>query len=236
MKNIFLGGTALLVVGALAAFSLLAHRTTPAPAEETNQAFLTFLKQFPRTTLPYTLSKERLLQHMLAAFQAENKPDAPYDGRRPATLLNDPGIFIPSNPMAMLSRNPEYLQPEARMETADNVAVIYSVSHGYSRAFATYMVVLFDKQGRFISRNACASTDTEQITAGSIDQNLRAVITSFRINWKKDIQEYGTADNSITGLRQEATREINLKKPTEEAALNSRNIQPVPVDIQATDI
>lgn len=215
MRNVFLGAAALLLLGSLAAFSKLSTPALEAPAG-TSEDFKSFLKQFPRTELPYTLSKEDLQAQLTQSLKVEQgEPDDRYLAR-PHTMLEDPNQFIPRDRSEMMSRVPIYLSPEAQLATADNYAVIYTATQGFSRAFKSYHVVVFDKKGRFISKNFIAGIGTQGITAGSIDKNLHARVGTYIVNWENDIYETGIEGNKITSLDLDSQDDINLKTPTRD--------------------
>ena len=211
MKNILLSATVLLALGALVAFSRLAHPTPPLPVHDKD--FKSFLKQFPKTKLPYALTKEELQRKLLAALKQQTSADGLYNTQEPFVALKDPNEFISRNTRDLLSRGPVYQQPEVAMETADHVIVVYTAFSGFRQGFKSYMVAVFDKEGHLISKNQLANISTGMLMAGAIDKDLQATVTTYSVQWQNENAQYGTEDKRITGLSTASTRTIDLKAP-----------------------
>lgn len=211
MKNILFGATVLLAIGALAAFSRMTRPAAPLP--DRGKEFKAFLKQFPKTKLPYALTKEELQRKLVAALKQTTSAVGGYNTQESFVALQDPNEFISRNTRDLLSRDPVYQQPEVAMETSDHVIVVYTAFSGFRWGFKSYMVAVFDQEGHLISKNQLANISTGMLMAGAIDKDLQATLTTYSVQWQNENAQYGTEDNRITGLSAASTRTIDLKAP-----------------------
>lgn len=205
---------ALILVSA-AAFSPI-DRFYPGSSNRT-ETFRTFLEQFPLVSLPYALTKRQMMQE---------KPVAPKT-RSTSSTVKDPEQFIPKVYNEWISRNPVYKYPEARMETAGYVVVICKTSQGFRRG-CYYEAIVFDHNGRFVSRNFIAGKGAE-IKAMTLEADLRATICVYQIKWKEtDVHE--KPSGKITGLTLQNTYTVDLTKPTapDGSELPKGKIDPIP--------
>ena len=220
-KTILFSLTALLALAVLAAFSqITTQRAKPALAN--TRDFQQFLQQFKPALLPYVLSKETLLQRLKANLpQADEQKEERRrtQWRQDLVRLVDPNGFLPGHAMEMMSRVPSFYNPVARVETKEYVAVIYSVTRGFAGPYSDYQVAVFDKTGQFVSENTLAQLGTTSLTAATIYTNLLARTEQYRINWKRNLDEFGLEGNSITGVTQESANDTDLTLPTEGSKL-----------------
>lgn len=224
MKKILLSLVPLLLIGVLVAFSTL-HRTQPAPAPAPaatavelaaaavpDPDFTDFLKQFPKASLPYSLSAEYLKEYYMAAIEIDEssgtaEQEARYNSR---VRLHDPRHFLAGSRHSMFSRIPVFLEPVARLETPTHYAVVFSESQGFGWAYTDYHVAVFTRSGRLLSEHPVAGTGSAELTAVAIDARLHALVQTYRINWEKDYYENGTEGNSITGLTLDSAKTLDL--------------------------
>lgn len=227
MKKASLALIPLLLIGALVAFSSLKQANLAPEASLAVEAstslaadpdFIDFLKQFPKAGLPYHLSAEHLKDYLTAAIQLEEKSDnaeqeALYNSR---VRLHDPRRFLPASRHSSFSRIPVFLEPVARMETKSHYAVVYSESQGFGWAYKSYHVAVFNKSGHLLSEHIVAGTGSTELTAVAIDAQLRAVVQTYRINWKNDYYQNGTEGNEITGLTLDTAETLDLTQVDKE--------------------
>ncbi len=197
MRNFILGIATLISFSVLAAFS---RNAQPDLATAPNQAFQEFLNQFPLVHLPYALPVADLQQSLSKIlFPQQEVPDTSglsWDGSntpgpsRPVPFL-DPHNFILEKKSRWLLRSAPVLLPNARMETAKHIAVVYSSVHRFGYQLPTYFVAVFDKEGLLISKNQIASLSLHEIQAVTIHRHLNATLQTYWLNWEKNIDTTG---------------------------------------------
>lgn len=215
MKNMILGIAALLILGLLVAFSILPGESSTADTPA-NDKFQTFLKQFPKATLPYAISKEQMLEQLQEAMQPVDDESANIKDHAPIKIVEDPDRFISSNRLEYVSRVPTYKEPVAQFATKQHHAVIYVVSQGFGRPFRSYHIAVFDKTGKRLATHSLANAGRSYLTASTINENLEAVCSMYQVNWASDVDEVSLEENSITGLTLERSENIDLTKPSED--------------------
>ncbi len=197
MKSIFLIPVFLFALINLTAGQAAAVSTSNDSAEPT---FQDFLAQFPKASLPYTFDAE-VLQNQL-----ENRTSAPKATR----LAWDYYQFLPTlEESARYSRMPVYPEPVAAFETAENYAVLYNTGRAFTKNLKSYHIAVFDKAGNHIATNFVAGVNPGTLTVATIDENLRAVVQAYMINWAKDYTENGPEGNSINSMTS-AGRQVML--------------------------
>ncbi len=225
MKKTILGIALLLTVGALVAFSNLKITSKPAanlPADKEtttlNAEFKQFLRQFPESSLPYTISAEQMLNHLNAAIKAEqNVGDSEYAAvGKSRVRLQDDGNFLEGTRRAMFSRSPSYNEPVAQFETTGHYALVYRETDAFSLGNQAFYVAVFDKTGKRISESLLAFIGISVIQSCSIDADLNATFRTHKINWKLDYDEHGPENNEITGLTLESAETLDLTLPQAE--------------------
>lgn len=227
-KTILYGLPALFAVVLLAAFSRLTGSSVkPQPVQ--NEAFLKFLKQFKPEHLPYAITKASLLQY-LKTLQPEAGGETEANPQQKAeqewVRLEDPDHFIPFDRMAMISRAPVFYAPLTKMETPEYVAVVYTVTIGFSKVFKDYEIAVFDKQGQFVSKNHLAHLSAQALTACTVNVKLVARTQQYAVVWARNLDEFGMEGNRVAGLTQESAEEIDLTLPTEGSKLPRIKKQP----------
>jgi len=203
MKKTILLLAGLPAIALLAAFSMRSH-TSFIPAKSGNEEFQAFLKQFKPADLPFSMTAKQLQKQMTAALD-ENLGKV----KRKKERLEDPEGFLPFDRMSMISRMPTYREPEVQLANAENIVVIYSVSRGFSRPFKSYVAAVFDKKGNALASHRIAETNSEYLSAFSIDARLQATIQSYRINWKENDDELYD-HREIAGLTPETSKIVDL--------------------------
>lgn len=228
MKKAFFSLSPFLMIGAIAIlFNLKKDTYSPLPfgkstsdiaSMASKNDFSRFLNQFPKVSLPYTISAEYLQKHMQAAIKMEEDAElAEHRALRNSRVrLDDPRRFLPASRYRMFSRSPVYLEPVARVETKQYIAVVYTASRGFGWEYLDYEIAVFNKAGTLISDQEIASTSPMELKAATVDRQLNVLVQTFRVNWENDFDENGTDGNDITGLTLETAETIDLTRPDEE--------------------
>jgi hypothetical protein len=174
--------------------------TLAAQAQDTT--FQGFLQQFPKATLPYSLS-EAELQGQLESRAA----NAPVEKAK--RLAWEYYEFLPTlEDNARENRMPVYPEPIAALETPNHYAVIYNTGRNFARQYKTYNITVFDKAGNFVATRCIAGVNPTALAAATIDENLEVTIKEYSVNWSKDYITNGIEGNSILGLVPTTTRTV----------------------------
>jgi hypothetical protein len=179
-----------------------------------NATFESFLQQFPKVSLPYTLGEQDLRSHLES--RATNAPVA-----KAKRLAWEYYEFIPTlETDASENRMPVYPEPIAMFETADNYAVIFNTGRTFARQYKTYNIAVFTKEGKFVASRCIAGVNPTALASATIDENLNVTIKEYSINWSKDYNTNGFDGNSILGLTQVATRTVKATASVVEEGEN----------------
>lgn len=180
MKNFALIPTLLL---ALASFATL-------NAQDSAPAFQDFLAQFPKATLPYTFSAQDLQS------QLEHRQTA-----KTVRLGWEYYQFLPElERSAAFSNMPVCPEPVATFENEDYTAVLYNLARGLSRGTKTYSISVFTKDGTHVGTHFVAGVNSETLTVATIDEQLRASVHEYQVNWENNYREHSYLGNKVTGL------------------------------------
>ena len=180
MKNFTLIPALLL---ALASFATL-------NAQDNAPTFQDFLAQFPKAALPYTFSAQDL------QGQLENR-----QATKASRLGWEYYQFLPElERSAAFSNMPVCPEPVASFETEEYTAVLYNLARGLSRGTKTYSVSVFTKDGTHIGTHFVAGVNAETLTVATIDEQLRASVHEYQVNWENNYRENGHIGNRVTGL------------------------------------
>jgi len=195
MKSIFLIPVFLVTV-----VSLTVGQATSVTTSNDEPTFQEFLAQFPKASLPYSFDAE-VLQNQL-----ENRTAAPKATR----LAWDYYHFLPMlEESARYSCMPVYPEPVAAFETAENYAVLYNTGRMFTKNLKSYHIAVFDKAGNHLATNFVAGVNPGTLTVATIDENLRATVQAYMLNWAKDYNENGLDGNSINSMTS-AGRQVML--------------------------
>jgi hypothetical protein len=166
-------------------------------------SFESFLQQFPKATLPYTLGEQDLRGQLES--RATNQPVA--KAKRLGWEYYD---FLPTlEEDARESRMPVYPEPIAALETEQYYAVIYNTGRNFARQYKTYNIAVFDKKGNFVSSRCIAGVNPTALAAATIDENLQITIKEYSVNWEKDYSTNGIEGNIIVNLTPTSVRTVN---------------------------
>lgn len=139
--------------------------------ESAEPTFNDFLAQFPKASLPYTMTAEDLQQQI--------QP-------KPATKVNRLGwdyySFLPElERSAQFSNMPVYPEPVAVFETRGYYAVLYNLARGLSKGSKTYSITVYDLDGGYIGTQFVAGINNREITTLRIEENLMATVEVLKI-------------------------------------------------------
>lgn len=139
--------------------------------ENTEPTFNDFLAQFPKESLPYTMTAEDLQQ------QIQPKP-----ATKVTRLGWDYYSFLPElERSAQYSNMPVYPEPVAVFETHGYYAVLYNLARGLSKGTKTYSITVYDLDGGYIGTQFVAGINNKEITTLSIEENLMATVEVLNI-------------------------------------------------------
>jgi len=208
--------TIVALAGVLALSALLFSSfssTSTQPTVSGGADFDDFLKEFPAQTLPYALDEKTLQARLELEIARQNDPEN-YVAPARKRLSWEYYKFLPELKQAsMFSRNPVTAEPVAAFKTEQNHVVLYVTGRGFSRNYGNYFVSVFDKKGRHKATNEVASVHPSTIVSFQLDKNLRAVSTTWQVNWEKDYDENGMEGNKIAGLALLETKSLDASKP-----------------------
>jgi hypothetical protein len=159
-------------------------------AQDNAPTFQDFLAQFPKAALPYTFSAQDLQS------QLENR-----QATKAARLGWEYYQFLPElERSAAFSNMPVCPEPVASFETEEYTAVLYNLARGLSRGTKTYSISVFAKDGTHIGTHFVAGVNAETLTVATIDEQLRASVHEYQVNWEKSFRDHGHIGNKVTGL------------------------------------
>ncbi len=167
--------------------------------------FESFLQQFPKATLPYTLGED-----VLRGQLEQRAASLPLEKAKP--LAWEYYEFIPTlEDDARENRMPVYPEPVAAFETEQYHAVIYNTGRNFARQYKTYNITVFDKSGKFVTTRSIAGVNPTAMATATIDSNLNVTIKEYSVNWSKDYLTNGIVGNSITSIIEVGTRTVDAK-------------------------
>ncbi len=182
--------------------------------------FESFLKQFPKATLPFTLGED-----VLRGQLEQRAASLPLEKAKP--LAWEFYEFIPTlEDDARENRMPVYPEPVAAFETEQYHAVIYNTGRVFARQYKTYNIAVFDKSGKFVATRSIAGVNPTALATATIDTNLNVTIKEYSVNWAKDYLTNGIEGNNITGLIEVGTRTVDAKVANKATGDDWKN-QPV---------
>lgn len=153
--------------------------------------FQDFLAQFPKASLPYTFDAEALQSDL------ENRGTAPKAKRLEWEYYQ----FLPMlEESARFSRMPVYPEPVVSFETKENYAVVYNTGRTFTKNYKSYHIAVFDKAGNHLATHFIAGVNPMTLTAATINDDLRASIQAYQLNWAKSYEENGADGNVINSI------------------------------------
>jgi hypothetical protein len=179
--------------------------------------FQSFLQQFPKATLPYTVGADQLQQHL-----EQRAAKAPMT--KAARLAWEYYGFLPTlEENASENRMPVYPEPIAAFETASHYAVVFNTGRNFARQYKTYNIAVFDKQGNHIQTRTIAGVNPTSLAAATINNNLEVTISEYSVNWSKDYITNGIEGNTIIGIAPIGTRTVKATAAVKESCEDWQN-------------
>lgn len=186
-----------------------------ARAQNQTVGFQDFLEQFPKATLPYSIGEQELQGQLLNKQVSKRKP-----------LAWEYYEFLPElERSAQFSGMPVHPEPVAAFETADHYAVLYNLARGLSKTTRTYSISVFDKQGNYLGTHFVAGINPNELTAVTIDDQLKATVKAYTISWSKDFEQVGLEGNEIKTLHLIGTRVLDLATAGNPDRLEWANVE-----------
>jgi hypothetical protein len=171
-------------------------------------SFESFLQQFPKATLPYTLGEQDLRNQL--ERRAQNMPV-----EKANRLAWEYYEFIPTlEADARESRMPVYPEPIALLETSTHYAVVFNTGRNFARQYKTYNIAVYTKDGQFVAARCIAGVNPTAMASATIDENLNVTVKEYRVEWSKDFNTTGFDGNSILGITHTTTRTVNATAAT----------------------
>jgi hypothetical protein len=153
--------------------------------------FQDFLAQFPKAGLPYAFRAEDLQAQM------EKRTTAPVGQR----LTWEYYHFLPMlEESARHNRMPVYPEAVAAFETKEYYAVLYNTGRARTKNLKSYHISVFDKAGNHLATHFVAGANAETITEAVIDENLKADVQAYQVNWSKEYRANANDGNTVVGL------------------------------------
>jgi hypothetical protein len=184
--------------------------------------FAKLLEQFPKGTLPYSLTTSVL------RIDVDTMAYSKYRNREKIVLPREFRTFFPNLvEEGKFSRMPPPPPEPFLAFEADGKHVLIYLTERYSK---TYMVATFDDKGKFISERHFAGVSLNGMTAATLDEHLNLTRLEYKILWDKPTDKNGYKNCKITELKLEKTtveslikkdsqKEIKTEKPIAERAI-----------------
>ncbi len=180
-------------------------------------SFEEFLSQFPKASLPYSLSQEALRSQL--EQRAGNQPV-----ERPKLLEWQYYEFLPAlEEDARTNRMPVYPEPVVALENETHHAVIYNTGRNFARQYKTYNIAVFDKKGKLIATRCIGGVNPVMLATAHVSKDFIITIEEFSINWAKNYSTHGIEGNSIQSLTRLSTRIVNATAAVSNAEENWKN-------------
>ncbi len=169
--------------------------------------FEQLLKQFPKGTLPYSLTTNMLREELTTMSQGDATTKVERHSLKRAFLR-----FLPLvNDNSMFSRMPMPLpEPFLAFETNGKHILVY-FTQGYS-SYKTYYVSTFTNTGKVISEKQLSHVGLSSIVDATINENLDLTRFYYTVIWNKKPDKNGYKNAKIV--------ELKLTKKTTESLLN----------------
>jgi|1048.fasta_scaffold01859_3 hypothetical protein len=198
-------------------FTLLLVSLFTLAASAQNASFEEFLSQFPKASLPYSLSQEALRSQL--EQRAGNQPV-----ERPKLLEWQFYEFLPAlEEDARTNRMPVYPEPVVALENETHYAVIYNTGRNFARQYKTYNIAVFEKNGKLVATRCIGGVNPVMLATAHINKDFIITIEEFSINWAKNYSTHGIEGNSILGLTRINTRIVKATASVDQPSENWRN-------------
>jgi hypothetical protein len=182
-------------------------------------SFIKLLQQFPKGTLPYSLTTNVLREQIKT-----NATNDYVSKDKRATIGSKFLTFFPNlNENSKFSRSPQPL-PEAFLafEAKGKHILIYFTNH-YN--YKTYYVSVFDAKGNSISEKTFALVNLKKLTTATLDDNFELTRNNYDVIWDKKPDENGYKNCKITELKlTKMTVESLIKKDSEKEIKIEKNM------------
>jgi hypothetical protein len=184
--------------------------------------FSKLLEQFPKGTLPYSLTTSVL------RTDVDTMAYSKYQNREKTILPREFRTFFPelAEESKFSRMPPPPPQPFLAFE-ADGKYVLIYLTERYGKV---YTVATFDAKGKCISERDFANVNLNNMTTATLDEHLNLTRMTHKILWDKPTDKNGYKNCKITELKLEKTtveslikkdsqKEIKTEKPTVERAI-----------------
>jgi hypothetical protein len=175
--------------------------------------FAKLLEQFPKGTLPYSLTTSVL------RIDVDTMAYSKYRNRQKTILPREFRIFFPNLvEEGKFSRMPPPPPEPFLAFEADGKHVLIYLTERFSK---TYMVATFDEKGKFISERHFADVSLRGMTAATLDANLNLTSMAYKILWDKPTDKNGYKNCKITELQLEKTTVESLIKKNSQKEIKA---------------
>jgi hypothetical protein len=184
--------------------------------------FAKLLEQFPKGTLPYSLTTSVLRNDV------DTMAYSKYQNREKKILPREFRNFFPdlAEESKFSRMPPPPPQPFLAFEADGKHVLIYLTD----RFGKNYTVATFDAKGKCISERAFAHVSLRNMTAATLDEHLNLTRMEYNILWDKPTDKNGYKNCKITEVKLEKTtveslikkdsqKEIKTEKATAERAI-----------------
>jgi hypothetical protein len=184
--------------------------------------FAKLLEQFPKGTLPYSLTTSVL------RIDVDTMAYSKYRNREKTVLPREFRAFFPNLlEEGKFSRMPPPPPEPFLAFEADGKHVLIYLTERFGKY---YTVATFDEKGKFISERPFSNVNLNSMTAATLDEHLNLTRLEYKILWDKPTDKNGYKNCKITELKLEKTtveylikkdsqKEIKTEKPTVERAI-----------------
>ncbi len=183
--------------------------------------FIKLLEQFPKGTLPYSLTTNVLREQI----KTNSTNDYVSKDKR-VTIGSKFLTFFPNlHEQSKFSRSPQPL-PEAFLafEARGKHILIYFTNY-YN--YKTYYVSVFDANGNSISEKTFAVVNLKRLTTATLDDNFELTRTNYDVIWDKEPDENGYKNCKI--------RELKFSKMTVESLIKEGGEKEIKIEKNMVD-
>jgi hypothetical protein len=165
----------------------VAHFAAVAQSTGSAVTFQEFIAQFPKASLPYTMTEQSLHAELAQG-------GSPMKSRLDVRYFD----FLPTlADMASRDNTPVSAQPIAAFETETHFAVLFNTGRKFARQFKTYHLTVFDKQGNYVASRCIGGVNSTNMAAFDIDTDLLVTVRTYRLDWLKNVHTQGIQENTL---------------------------------------
>jgi hypothetical protein len=181
-------------------FATTIFATKPTPEQADKPRFEDLLNEFPKGTLPYTLSADALKQEFVQERGVERSKAQQIIPKK--RIQNH--LLLPDMPR--FSRMPAMPEAVMALESKTHYVLIYT----RGRYLGGYQAAIYDKKGRLFYNMEVAHANQDEIKSFSLDENLNATFTMYELKWKKNVETAGYAGNKIKSMTLQKTNVVDM--------------------------